>query len=179
LSPDEFGSELLYVIEINDDHRITAGVFLDPEDIEAAYAELDARYLAGEAADHARTWSAITDGFGAFNRGELPARAAGFIDVDHRHGPAMAPGDLFAYMRAAFGEAGRSSFRVETVHRLTGLGAVITHVAQTISDGGLEAEWRMTDVLTVEGNLVARVEMFDDADLDAALARFDELEAGS
>ena len=32
---------------------------LDLEDIDAAFAELDARYLAGEAAAHARTWSVI------------------------------------------------------------------------------------------------------------------------
>ena len=32
----------------------------DPDDIDAAFAELDARYVAGEAAAHARTWSAIT-----------------------------------------------------------------------------------------------------------------------
>ena len=31
------------------------------------------------------------------------------------------------------------------------------------------------DVFTVEGDLINRVEVFDEADLDAALARFEEL----
>ena len=31
------------------------------------------------------------------------------------------------------------------------------------------------DVLTVKGDLISRCEIFDEADLDAALARFDEL----
>ena len=33
----------------------------------------------------------------------------------------------------------------------------------------------MIDVFTVEGDLLNRCEIFDEADLDAALARFDEL----
>ena len=33
----------------------------------------------------------------------------------------------------------------------------------------------MIDLLTVEGDLINRCEMFDEADLDAALARFEEL----
>ena len=39
---------------------------------------------------------------------------------------------------------------------------------------GFTAEWRMIYVVTVEGNLIARCEIFDEADLDAAFARFDE-----
>ena len=33
----------------------------------------------------------------------------------------------------------------------------------------------MIDLLTVEGDLINRCELFDEADLDAALATFDEL----
>ena len=52
--------ELLSVIEIDTDDRIVARVAFDPDDIDAAFAELDARYLAGEAAAHAHTWSLVT-----------------------------------------------------------------------------------------------------------------------
>ena len=34
----------------------------DPDDFDAAFAELDARYLAGEAAEHSHTWSVVADG---------------------------------------------------------------------------------------------------------------------
>ena len=61
------------------------------------------------------------------------------------------------------------------MHRLTDRGAVITHAATATSRDGFEAEWRMIDVFTVEGDLFNRCEIFDEADLDAALARFDEL----
>ena len=46
-----------------------------PDDFEAAIAELDARYLAGEAAAHAHTWSSVIHprGHAILNRRELPA----------------------------------------------------------------------------------------------------------
>ena len=39
-----------------------AHVAFDLDDIDAAFEELDARYLAGEAAAHADIWTAITRG---------------------------------------------------------------------------------------------------------------------
>ncbi len=41
--------------------------------------------------------------------------------------------------------------------------------------GGLRRRVAGDHVLTVEGDLISRCEVFDEADLDAALARFDEL----
>ena len=67
------------------------------------------------------------------------------------------------------------TIHIEAVHRLSDLGAVVTHVAHGTSQEGFDAEWRMIDLLTVEGDLINRCEIFDEADLDAALARFDEL----
>ena len=61
------------------------------------------------------------------------------------------------------------------MHRLSDLGAVVTHAANGTSHEGFDAEWRMIDIMTVEGDLINRCEIFDEADLDAALARFDEL----
>ena len=64
---------------------------------------------------------------------------------------------------------------IEAVHRLSDLGAVVTHVAHGTSQEGFDAEWRLIYLLTVDGDLISRCEIFDEADLDAALARFDEL----
>jgi hypothetical protein len=66
---------------------------------------------------------------------------------------------------------------METVHRLSDLGAVVTHTARGISHEDFGAEWRMIDIFTVERDLISRCEMFDEADLDAALATFGELSA--
>ena len=43
------------------------------------------------------------------------------------------------------------------------------------SRDGFDAEWREISVLTVERDRFSRCELFDEADLDAALARFDQL----
>ena len=40
---------------------------------------------------------------------------------------------------------------------------------------GFDAEWRDVCILTVEGDRIRLGEVFDESDLDAALARFDEL----
>ena len=57
--PESFHVDLLWVVEIDADDRIAAWVTFDLDDFDAAIAELDARYLAGEAAPYARTWSVI------------------------------------------------------------------------------------------------------------------------
>jgi hypothetical protein len=59
---------------------------------------------------------------------------------------------------------------------LSDLGAVVTHTARGASHDDFDAEWRMIDIFAVDGDLISRCEMFDEADLDAALARFDELD---
>ena len=57
--PEAFSTEVLNIVEIDADERIAASVTFDLDEIDAAFEELDARYLAGEAAAHAHTWSVI------------------------------------------------------------------------------------------------------------------------
>ena len=61
----------------------------DPDDIDAAFEELDARYLAGEAAAHAHTWSVIAGAYAALNRHELPATTPDWVNIDHRRGDSV------------------------------------------------------------------------------------------
>ena len=85
--------ELLTVTEVSDDDLMHDTVIFDPDDIDAAFAELDARYLAGEAAAHAHTWSLVKEAYAAFNRRELPPTTPDWVNIDHRRGTAFAPGD--------------------------------------------------------------------------------------
>ena len=105
-----------------------------------------------------------------------PLTVADFVDIDHRTLIVVGAGDLKAYLRAALSETPHNRIFVEAVHLLTELGAVVTHVASGTSHEGFDAEWRITDIFTVEGDLLSRCEIFDEADLDAALARFEELQ---
>jgi len=173
--PEAFRSEVLCIIEIDADERILARVTFDIDDIDAAFKELDARYVAGEAAAHAQTWSVILGGYAALNRHEVPPTTPGWINIDHRRGIAFAPGDMIPYIRATFDVAPDVSVHVEAVHRLSNIGAIVTHAAYGSSPEGFNAEWREIALLTVQGDRVNRCEMFDDDDLDNALARFDEL----
>ena len=175
----EFDAELLSLMEIDADDRILMGAIFDPGDFDAAIAELDARYRNGEAAGYAPIWSAISDGFAALNRHELPLITSDFVDVDHRRGATIAPGDLMPYLRAGLALNQDARTYVEVVHRLNSGGAVVTNAAHLTSREDFEAEWRTIEVLTVEGELISSCEIFDAADLDQALAKFDELRLGT
>ena len=151
-----------------------AYVAFDAEDFEAAIAELDARYLAGEAAPYANTWSAIVRAYAAFNRHEIPA-TPDWVNVDHRRATTVAPGDMAANIRATWDVAPNITRSIEAVHRLDNLGTVVTHTAYGTSQEGFDAEWRLVVLLTFSGDLISRAELFDEADLDVALTKFDQL----
>jgi hypothetical protein len=84
--------------------------------------------------------------------------------------------DLTANIRATWELMDVSIYIAESVHRLSELGAVVTQTLKGTSKEGLDVEYRMIDIFTVEGDLLTGVEVFDEVDLDAALARFDELD---
>jgi hypothetical protein len=174
--PDAFRMEFCSVHEVDADERIVARVVFDPDDFEAAIAELDARYLAGEAAAYSQTWSIITQAYAAVNRGELAPTKPDWINIDHRRGIAFAPGEMTAYIRVGMDLTPYTRIYVETVHRMDNLGAVFTQVLTGTSQEGFDAEWREVGILTVEDGLINRAELFDEEDLDAALARFEELD---
>ena len=98
-----------------------------------------------------------------------------WVNIDHRRGTAFAPGDLTAYIRAIWDLTQTYSILHRGRASAERLGAVVTHVAHGTSQEGFDAEWREIAFSTVEGDLINRCELFDEADLDAALARFEEL----
>ena len=170
--------DALVALEVNADQLVTYCLIFDPGDLGAALEELDARYLAGEAAAHAHTWSVIANANALFNRHEMPPTAPDWANIDHRQVIAFAPGEMTAYIHATWNVAPDMRNQIVAVHRLSDRGAVFTQAVCGTSHAGFNAEWRDVVVLTVDGDLLDRCEIFDDADLDAALARFDELDTG-
>ncbi|MCB9417979.1 MAG: AAA family ATPase, partial [Mycolicibacterium sp.] len=173
--PQAFLTEMLGVVETNSDDKTVAYVVFGPDDLVAAIAELDARYLAGEAAAHARVWQAIAQVYAAINHRQIPETTADFVDVDHRRLAAIGRGDLKAYLAVAYEDLADSVIYADTVHALNDSGAVLTHVAVGTSRAGFSADWRITGVCLVEGDLTSRYEYYDESELDAALERFGEL----
>ncbi len=158
------------------DGLLDACVSFDPDDIDAAFAELDTRYLASEAAAHAHTWTLVACAYEALNRRELPETTADWVNLDHRRLAPIAAGDLREYLLATWDLSPEAGIRIAAVHRLSTRGAVVTHVVKGTSHQGFEAEWRTIDLTTYEGDMVDHCEIFDEAEIDAALARFDELD---
>ncbi|WP_444850909.1 BTAD domain-containing putative transcriptional regulator [Mycolicibacterium frederiksbergense] len=173
--PERFHAEMVGVVEINANNQLAAHIVFDLDDIDAAFTELDARYLAGEAAAHAHTWCGVVAVYATLNRHELPATTANWIDIDHRRLVTIEAGDLGASLRAVWDISSQAAIFVEAVHRLSDVGAVVTHLASATSREGFEAEWREICILTFDADLISHGEVFDEADLDAALSRFDEL----
>ena len=173
--PEDFHTEVLNVVVVDPEERIAAQVLFDPNDIGAAFNELDARYLAGEAPAHAHTWSLVADAFAATNRHELPELSSDWVNVDHRRGAAFGTGEMTAYLHDLFDDVPDIHVYVEVVHRLDNLGAVLTQTGHGTSQEGFQAEWREIGILVFGGDLLSRCELFDERDLDAALARFEEL----
>src|SRR5947209_8294013 len=62
--PGAFYVDLLWLVETDTDQRATAWVTFDLDDFEAAIIELDARYIAGEAAAHANVLRPVIDTMG-------------------------------------------------------------------------------------------------------------------
>ena len=173
--PGEVSADGPSVVEIDREGRLAAAVNFDSDDIDAAFDELDARYLAGEAAAYAHAWSVISRLYAGFNRHALPATTPDWTFIDRRRLITIEASDLSAFISCWVESSPDISIYMEAVHRLSDLGAVVTHTARGASREDFDAEWRMIDLYTVEGELISRLEMFDEADLDAALARFDEL----
>ena len=115
------------------------------------------------------------DGYAAFNRHELRTTTTDYVVVDHRLLVTIDASDETANIRATWDLMPDINIRVEAVHRLSGLGALVTIAAHGTSPEGFDAEWRLIQLLTVEGDRHSRCELFEEADLDAALARFEEL----
>ena len=172
----DFGVEMLAVAELDAEHRLVGHVMFDPDDIDTAIAELDARYIAGEASPYARTWSAMARACAAFNQGELPATTPDSVFVDHRPVLTVDAIDLPSYLRVMWDVTPDIRVEIVAVHRLSELGAVVTQLVNETSPEGFNAEWRGILIYTFEGDMANRCEVFDEADLDVALTRFDELD---
>jgi class 3 adenylate cyclase/tetratricopeptide (TPR) repeat protein len=83
-----FENPRLSLIETGADGRRVLQIHFDPDDLDTAYGELDARYAAGEAAPWARTWSALgrlVTALNARDREELARTVApDLVWRDHR-----------------------------------------------------------------------------------------------
>jgi hypothetical protein len=105
-----FGVEIEFheILEVDDTGRAVGTVAFDPDDLDAAYTELDERYTAGEKLPYARawaTWQCLTQSLAAHDWGEQWASVVvpDFVLEDHRPlgwGTLRSRDDVMRYDRA-------------------------------------------------------------------------------
>ena len=169
--PDAFHTELLRIVEIAADERIVAVIDLDPDDLDAAFEELDARYVGGEAAPYTQSWQILMDTLGELNRHERGPTLEGLSYVDHRPIP-FAPGDYGRAIEDLWELVPDARYRATAVHVLDARGTVVTLGIEGTDSHANELHWARSCSWVFDE---ARVDVYEEDDLDAALARFDEL----
>ena len=129
------GTKVLCVSEINAENQIVARVVFDSDDIDAAFTELDARYLAGEAAAHAHTWSVMQIRTLRSTATSFPKGTGNTSIIGERQ--RLRPSDLTAFLSATWDLIPDLSIHIEAVHRLSNVGVVVTHAVYGTSHDGL------------------------------------------
>ena len=170
----------LGVYETNVDGRFVRGAHFDEDDLDAALAELDERYLAGEGAEHEYLVRRLGDLRTAQAAPRLGRdRGAGGGRLPVRRSPTDgAPRERPGRLRRRHARVEEQTPGVRMIHRsLDVRGDVV--LARTGRVGatpdGLEYEWEQIAVMVWAAGLLRRVELFAVTDGAAARARFEEL----
>ena len=92
----------------------------------------------------------IAGAFIAHNRREVPATTPDVVSLDHRRVAAFAPGEAIDDIRAGWDLDQDLNVCIETVHRVSELGAVFTWEGHGTSKQGFAAEWRGVELMTTQ-----------------------------
>ncbi len=169
--------------EVDRDGRIVAIVLFDLEDRDAAHAELDRRFDAGEAASHpeiSAAWAARARAVQARDWDAVAALyAPSFVSADHRPLGFPSGGGIDAHIKGfqAMFELAPDA-RVLTDHKILSNRGVLTSVCwQGTRDGGaFEIPQIGVAEFDAHGKF-CRLDIYAPEQLDRALARFAELAA--
>jgi len=177
-----FEGEFLLLVEVDAAGRLRAATHFDPDDRTAAFIEAHRRFASGEAGVAGR--DPVTELGVAFTRHaweDLRSCLAEDVEIcDHRR-LGFEPFDRERWLEslAVFAELApdvRSEpFRILAWNRRGR--ASLTRVLGTTRDGA-EFENLLVSVFLAPGDRILRFEMFEIADVERALARFEELTAG-
>ncbi|MGI9624651.1 MAG: hypothetical protein ACR2PK_17600, partial [Acidimicrobiales bacterium] len=155
----------------------------DPEDIAAAVDRLDDLFVEGEGAPFAAVLGPLRDLAKAAGARSVEAWDAvishDFVYVDHRQALALEANRATALEHVAlqYELAGEGVAFPTVYHALSEHGAVDSSVIRSGHEDA-EVSWGVTTLALVSDGPVDRLEVFEAEDVDAALARFDELTAG-
>ena len=135
---------MLGVVEINSDNQIAAIVMFELDDFDAAIAELDARYLAGEAAAHANVLQPVMDTVGELNRHEPGPMLGRIAFADHRRVPFGSAENYGRAIEELWTLVPDARYWTKAVHALDAHGLVSTLVIEGTDAHGNELQWGRT-----------------------------------
>jgi hypothetical protein len=176
--------EHLRLTEVDADGRIRASIRFDLEDRNAAFAEADARFVAGEGAavGGQAPVQALSVAILRYDWEALRACLADDLVVeDHRTLglSTLRRDDWIASLRALTELApdwGAEAVRILAWNRHGRVG--VGRMSGTMPDGGGPFEALLVTVFVTDGDRIQHFELFDAAEFDRALTRFAELCAG-
>jgi class 3 adenylate cyclase len=176
--------DALAVQEVSVEGRNSAQIVFDASNLDAAFDELDSRYLAGEGAPYTETLRPCLKLTAAHNRQDW-ARcrqllADGFRLVDHRAeanvvGEVDSADQFVALMQSRFDSARDVQGRLLAVHAVEHGGAVFLAQMNSTTSEGAEIQLPLHVLFITQNGLIARLEHFPLGQLDAALARLRSL----
>ncbi|MGH7895064.1 MAG: nuclear transport factor 2 family protein, partial [Candidatus Binatia bacterium] len=178
--------EWLAVDEVDDAGDRVATVNLDPDDLDGAYAELDRRYAAGEAAPYARTWETVQRFARAVAARDWEELASVFdpdlVLEDHRpigFAPLRSRDEFVGSVRTLVDLAPDVTLRPDHVLALDDRGTLVVWRWTGSRDAGpfeipVVAVW----VLGPNGR-IQRIDTYNPEQLDAARARFEAIRVGA
>ena len=180
------GDEVLAlgVTEVRPDGRCTVTQWYDDDDLDAAQADLDARYLAGEGAPHARLLEIARAAHEADRDADFDTLrgllAEDFVMDDHRRLVGMGTGDgtyLVEASRVRDELAPSRTILTRVIH--LGRNAVLAvQESRRLDAQGGEYLWAGSVLMVIDASdLITRLEWHDIEDFDTALAHLDELGA--
>ena len=170
--------EMIHLTETDEHGRISYTLTLLADDLDAGFAELDARYAAGEGRPF--DWASDVATAAAYNRHDWAAYesslAEDFQYVDHRaarFGEGNRTQFISAY-RTVFDLVPDAKMRVLAVPRLTTTGGVCIFERTGHDQTGAPVSWREIGIFLKAHGLFQFIESFPIDHLQVALAQFDQ-----
>jgi DNA-binding SARP family transcriptional activator len=174
---DDFELGGLLVLGIGQQDDPDLWITFDAGAEDEAFAELDARYLAGDGAAHARALELLVSVAEAYNeRDDLHTSIHdNVVMVDHRSAPARTAEGRSGMLDLLWDELANIPdlvVRGTAVHRITPDGGVVSIVVQGHAPSGQEVEELGHAVVVIEDDRVVRID--GHRDLAAALRQWDD-----
>ena len=176
--------EWLVVSEVDERSELAAFVRFDADALDAAYAELDARYERGEAASYARVWGMRRRGERAIAARDWEALAAafapGFVSEDHRSVGVWSldsGADYLAGIRVLFDLAPDAVVRTYHVLGLDERRFLAVTGSTGTREGGAFELWAVTVESHGADGRIERLNLFGLDQLEQARARYAALAA--